>query len=195
MSSATVTPETAPSSYVRVQGNGPLGNHPMRQRVVDAILKGESDLSIEKWVTPRVSRITVGKLRAQVNQERQTALLAEKVRQIEALAIGNSVETRSPEEFAKLAVAGSLHNARIEKLLSPLEIQALKAHGEDDRNGLSSVVKTALAAIRLQAELDGSLTATQVNNSVTNNVLVLPFTVGQQPALPEPIDITAEPTE
>lgn len=176
---------------------GVLGNHPQRAKIIDAILFGESDLSIEKWVTPHVSRITVGKLRGQVKRERETAILAEKVRQIESLALGRTNESISVDEFAKAAVLGSRHLERIRANDELLDASKRIAIDSNDLQALTGLIKTDYTGIRLAAELDGTLAQVAAQfavPTVQNNlqVVILPGSTAPETLEPPAIDATAE---
>ena len=167
----------------------------MRQRAITALVDGESLRSVLSWLSPVVSLEALRKLRSQVISEIDAAKILHKAKQLQAMEAGLHEPKDETGELAKLAVAGSRHVARIERMLEPLERQIHKADAEDDRQGLSSVAKAALSAIRTQAELDGSLMSTSVNQSVTQNILILPFGQPQADQPTPAIDTTAEPID
>ncbi len=181
--------------YERTSGNGPMGGHPQLKRVIDAILTGESCNSISKWVSPKVTRFTIAKLADVVRKQRDAARIIEKARQLQAATGEVSENGQLIDRLTRDAVMGSRHIARVDRILDPLERQVHLADSENDRIGLSSVAKAALSAIRMQAELDGSLASTTVNQTVNHlSIMVMPnepVAQAEQPTL----DITAESIE
>lgn len=178
--------------------SGVLGNHPQRARIIDAILDGESDLSIEKWVTPRVSRITIGKLRGQVKREKETALLAEKVRQIESLALGRSNESQSVDEFAKAAVLGSRHLERLRANEELLDLGKRIALETGDLSNLTGLIRADHSGIELAGKFDGTLAQVAAQfaaPAVQNNlqVVILPGSMPTDTVEAPAIEATANP--
>lgn len=186
------------TTYQRAQGNGPMGNHPQLRKVIDAILQGESCNSISKWVSPRVTRFTIGKLAEQVRAQREMAAILAKAKQLQG-AIDSVAETQqSVDKLTRGAVLGSRHIERVEQLLGPLERQVAEAEADGDRQGLSSVAKTALTAIRMQAELDGTLAQVAAQfaaPAVQNNlqVVILPGSMPTETLEAPALEATSTP--
>ena len=200
MGSATAAPPEQPQEYRASRpGSGVLGSHPMRERMVAAILEGATSTAIHKWVSPKVSRVTISELARVVREQHQAALILEKAKQLQGIATQGDENLESVKNFTRQAVMGSEHLARIERLLTPLERQVALADSVNDRQGLSAVAKTALSAIRTQAELDGSLLQSSAPAVQANNFFVFPSIVvnhsGNPVNPPVTLDVTPETIE
>lgn len=193
---ARLTPHGYPQAK---RGLGFLANHPQREKVIDAILQGESPASIARWISPTVSRQLIGNLASQVREQKRAAQLVSEVAKIKELALGVTNNLADENGFAKAAVLGARHISRVEQLLAPLERQVAEAEADGDRQGLSSVAKTALTAIRMQAELDGTLAQVAAQfaaPTVQNNlqVVILPGSMPTETVEAPAIKATATPS-
>jgi len=192
--------ETSPAVHARTPGLGILGTHPMREKIVKAILsRKETTREIAAWCEPPVTHVTISRLAKQVNAELAEATAIHKAKQMQSVADIIAANEKTPEQVTALAVSGNRHLARIERLLSPLERQVALADSVNDRQGLSAVAKTALSAIRTQAELDGSLLQSSAPTVQANNFFVFPSIVvnhsGNPVNPPVTLDVTPETIE
>lgn len=161
-----------PQVYTQARRNeGALANHPQRENVIDAILKGESSLSISGWITPKVSRVTIGILARQVKEQAQTARVALEVSKVKELGLTSGVNHGEVERFTKAAVLGSQHLERIAKHQARLDVALADAESASD---IATLIKTDLQGVRLAAELDGSLAQAGPQTGNTYNVVILP---------------------
>lgn len=172
-------------------GNGILANHPQRQLIVDAILKGDSSVAIHKWVSPRVSRVTISELARQVRHEAQQALILEQAKQLQSVAAGVISESNSVAKFTRDAVMGQQHLSRIQQHQDRTSRLLDQAEANGDIGSVATLIKTDYQGIRLAAELDGSL-AQSIGPQVTVNsqVIVLPQFASEElePAIEVPVE-------
>lgn len=184
-----------PPAYERSQGNGPLGGHPQRQQVIDAILEGQPATSIKAWVNPPVSHVSICKLAKIVKQQVSVARVVEKVARIEAFAGNSAASGMDTKELTKAAVLGGEHLARIQAHQLRIDKRLETLPGDCDVNDLSTLVKTDLQGIRLAAELDGSLANANPVQHNTFQVVVLPGQDGVTRAEQPAIEATFDPAE
>jgi len=189
MSERQTSGNATPAGYERTTGNGPMGGHPQLQKVIDAILSGESCNSISRWVSPPVTRFTVSKLAHQVREQQRAALLIEQAKQLQANPQSVAIQPQSVAELTRNAVLGQQHLSRIREHQDRTSRLLVQAEENGDIGSVATLIKTDYQGIRLAAELDGSL-ALAIGPQVTVNsqVIVLPQFGGEdmEPAIDVP---------
>jgi hypothetical protein len=154
-----------------------IEDHPQRKRVIDALLAGESPLSVSRWIDPPVSEPSIQRYRKIVVDPRAASVLA-KVAQSQELT--NTVQSadisalRPDPELVKLSGSGDY----LVRRLARKAIRREKWYGMGERlediKGLASLDRVETADIELEAKLTGRLQQADGGINIGQVVVVMP---------------------
>jgi uncharacterized protein YdcH (DUF465 family) len=143
----------------------PLADHPQRERIIEALVAGESSYSVAQWCKPTVHPTTIWRFRRnciapKLSQVEQFA----KSLQDNILQSANGNATVNPaviqNAVSALAVADPLLN-RVNRKYERYDDMIAKAQKANDFGGFSAVDRAETQALRLHAELTGRLQSAQ----------------------------------
>lgn len=136
------TPETVGKARPPRDLRLAVEKHPQYQQIVDAMLRGQSDLAISKWITPKVSRVSIAKFR--IKKLKPSIAAAAKIgHPSPPQSVTDDPSTRA-HQAAHLARSGLLSApliTRVEKMVQGLENATFDALADRERDlkGIAAV--------------------------------------------------------